>query len=290
MKKISLIIVAYRNGEVLKRNLECIRRYNDIGDDLEVIIVDNGSEENTIKGYIAETGIDNCIYINNSNQGYGAGNNLGVLLSEGEILGFINPDIYMFEPVLSRIYDRFMSDEKLATLGCKLYFEDMRPSRSFTFEYEDSLIKKWQNRSRNKRDDFHPDEMFTSGADLFIRKDLFYQAGKFDENYFMYYEEADLKNRLRRYDPDLKYVYDKDLGFIHLGGSEVFDDFRFRKLNESAIYYGKKWNLDYKKKIKYEYDSHKLKRFVYRLINKKKYQDVCCCIEAYEKYYPEYLK
>ena len=166
----------------------------------------------------------------------------------------------------------------------------MRPSYSFSYEYEDSLIKKLKNRIRNMRDDFHEDEMFTSGADLFIRKDLFYEVGKFDEQYFMYYEEADLKRRIKKYDKRLTPIYRNDLRLIDLGGSEEFSEFRFQKLNESALIFGKKWGLDYKKKIKYEYDSHILKKRFYRFVNRRKYDNVCRYVEAYEKYYPEYIK
>ena len=289
MKKISIIIVAYENGEVLKQSLESIRIYNNIGDDLQVIVVDNSPDGQKVKKYVDEAKTD-CTYLDNVNEGFGAGNNYGELFAEGEILGFINPDVILIEPVFKKIYNCFENDDKLATLGCKLYYGDMKPSYSFTFEYEDSLNKKLKNRIRNMKDDFHEEDMFTSGSNLFIRKDLFEKVGKFDENYFMYYEEADLKNRIRNYDPSLKYAYCKDLKLVHLGGSDKFDDFRFRKLNESAIYYGKKWNLDYKKKIKYEYDSHKLKKVFYRFVNKRKFNDVSKCLNAYERYYTELIK
>ena len=289
MIKISIIIVTYENGETLRKCLDSIYEFNDLGDDLQVIIIDNSPEGRKIGRFVTEAKQD-CIYLENDNRGFGAGNNFGESFAEGEILGFINPDVFLIEPIFNKIYQQFINDEKLATLGCKLYYADMKPSRSFTYEYEDSLLKKLKNRSRNKRDDFHEEDMFTSGCNLFIRKDLFEKVGRFDENYFMYYEEADLKNRIRNYDPDLKYAYCNDLKLIHLGGSESFSDFRFQKLNDSAIYYGKKWNLDYKKKIKYEYDSHKLKKIFYRFVNRKKYDDVSDILKAYEKYYPELIR
>ena len=39
--KISVIIVAYINSDVLVKTLKSIEKYNDIGTNLEVIIVDN---------------------------------------------------------------------------------------------------------------------------------------------------------------------------------------------------------------------------------------------------------
>ena len=289
MKKMSVIIVAYENGDVLKRNLNLIHKYNDLNDDLQVIVVDNSPDDRKVKKFVEEADCD-CLYIANENKGYGAANNTGADLAEGKILGFINPDVYLIEPIFQKICDYFDKNINTATLGCKLYYGNMKPSYSFTFEYEDSLLKKLKNRIRNLRDDYHEEDMFTSGSNLFIKKELFDKVGCFDENYFMYYEEADLKNRIRKYDPYLRFVYRKDLKLIHLGGSEAYSEFRFRNLNDSSIYYGKKWNLDYRKKIRYEYDSHKLKKVFYRFINRNRYENVSECVSAYERYYSEFLK
>ena len=39
---------------------------------------------------------------------------------------------------------------------------------------------------------------YISGADLFIRKDIFLKVGGFNEQYFMYNEDADLCHKLKR--------------------------------------------------------------------------------------------
>ena len=44
MKKFSVIIVTYNNIEITKNCLDSIIRYNDIGEDLEVIVSDNSSD------------------------------------------------------------------------------------------------------------------------------------------------------------------------------------------------------------------------------------------------------
>lgn len=52
--------------------------------------------------------------------------------------------------------------------------------------------------------------MYIAGADLFVRRDAFCEAGKFDENIFMYYEEPDLIRRLRKVKKDCKIVYEPE--------------------------------------------------------------------------------
>ena len=47
--KISVIIVAYKSGDILVKCLDSIAKYNDIEDELEVIVVDNSPEDERIE-------------------------------------------------------------------------------------------------------------------------------------------------------------------------------------------------------------------------------------------------
>ncbi len=100
MKKISAIIVAYKNGEILKDALDSIHCFNDIGDDLEVVVVDNGPQDGKIRAWVS--GSD--IYLETDNHGFGEGNNRGAEVASGEILAFLNPDICRVEPLFRDIY------------------------------------------------------------------------------------------------------------------------------------------------------------------------------------------
>ena len=77
-------------------------------------------------------------------------------------------------------------------MGGKLLFEDLKPGFSFYFDYKPSIIKKWSLKLWNRKDRYDEKNMYIAGADLFVRRDAFCEAGKFDENIFMYYEEPDL--------------------------------------------------------------------------------------------------
>ena len=113
--------------------------------------------------------------------------------------------------------------------------------------------------------------MYIAGADLFVRRDAFYEAGKFDENIFMYYEEPDLIRRLRKVRKDCKIVYEPGIRMIHLEKkSTPMSMNMIGHEMDSCIYYGKKYELDYKKKIRFEYRYYKLKRMVYKVLKNQK--------------------
>ena len=112
--------------------------------------------------------------------------------------------------------------------------------------------------------------MFISGANLFIRSEIFEEAGKFDENIFMYYEESDLTRRIKKCSKQ-EIKFDKNLKMIHLErkGSPVSPQMVNYEIN-SSIYYAKKHHLDYKKKLKFELRYLKIKIFIYQLLNKSR--------------------
>ncbi|MBQ0068073.1 MAG: hypothetical protein KBS60_07850 [Phascolarctobacterium sp.] len=62
-KKISVITVAYKNSKVVVDLLNSIAKYNDIGNELEVIIVDNSPEDARIEEVIKVADYKSYIYI-----------------------------------------------------------------------------------------------------------------------------------------------------------------------------------------------------------------------------------
>ncbi|MFM7373510.1 MAG: glycosyltransferase family 2 protein, partial [Sphaerospermopsis kisseleviana] len=57
------------------------------------------------------------------------------------------------------------------------------------------------------------------GAALFIRADLFHSLGGFDENFFMYFEESDLCQRVKN--KGYKILYTPQVSLIHIRGHSV---------------------------------------------------------------------
>ena len=99
--KISVIIVAYKSGDILVKCLDSIAKYNDIEDELEVIVVDNSPEDERIERDLAKSQYKNYRYIPSDNRGFGAGNNQSRYINRGNPC-ILNPDIILIEPILKK--------------------------------------------------------------------------------------------------------------------------------------------------------------------------------------------
>lgn len=269
--KISVIIVAYKSGDILVSCLDSIEEYNDLGDELEVIVVDNSPADARVDGALLKSKYQNYRYIPADNRGFGAGNNIGAKNAKGEVLAFLNPDIILIQPVFKGIYETFVQNHKLAFLGGKLLCENLAPGFSFYFDYKPSVVKKWSLKLWNRLNRFDSEQMYIAGADMFVRKKVFEQIGMFDENIFMYYEEPDISRRIRKCFPDSEIRFCPEFKMIHLEKKSTPSSLAMigHEMN-SCIYYGKKYSLDYQKKIRFEYRYYKLKRLIYQLLRNEK--------------------
>ncbi len=278
--KISVIIVAYKNWKVLNDCLNSINKYNDIGSELEVIVVDNSPENERVKKHL-ETKLQYS-YITNDNTGFGAGNNRGEEVATGDILAFLNPDTILIEPIFGQIIELFEKKENLAMCGIRLLNAEKKINSSFKYDYRSDVLSKQLNKIRNTFGIFNEKTMYIEGANIFIRHQIFISAGKFDENIFMYYEEGDLKRRVLQTFPNCHIEFVPSLHLIHLeNGSTPNSEFAINTEITSCIYYGKKYSLNYKKKLQNELSYLKLKNFVYRVLKKNnQYQE---SIEVYTK-------
>ena len=272
MKKFSVIIVSYNNIQLLRDCLNSLKKFNDIGNDLEIIVSDNSPNFELYNAISRE--YEDIKIIKNENKGYGYGNNRGYDISEGEYLLFLNPDTVLIEPIFQFAIERFEKDKNLALFGVKLISPDMRDNESFflmdSYGIKASVSHKFHKAFGNYKDN----RMFISGADLFVRRQSFEEAGRFDENIFMYKEEPDLIKRIKLYTKAKKTAYFKDKKLIHLeGGTEDLGSEKAlimaERLMDTDIYYCKKWNYDLNKLLKARIRLAGMKKLIYTLLFKK---------------------
>lgn len=288
--KISVIIVAYRNGKILKKSLDTLSQFNELASELEVIVVDNSPENERILFSIKDSSFRGFMYIPAENSGFGAGNNIGAQASSGEILCFMNPDIIYIEPIFGKVYQKFQDNPNLMLFGGKLLNEDLSPGFSFYYSYSHRLRERIGDKIQNKRDHFIPEKMFTSGANLFVRRDAFFSAGMFDENIFMYCEEMDLIRRIEQTIPGTKHEYFPDIRMVHLERQSTPKGISsFKREMESSVYYGKKYGLDYARKIRFEYRYLKMKCFGYKVLRREGIQNIKDSIAYLKEEYGDLL-
>lgn len=229
MKQLSIIIVSYENKAVLFDCLDSIRTYNDIGESLEIIVVEQSRSEEIF--HEIESSYPEIIAIRNKNEGFGSGNNAGANKASGELLLFLNPDTILVEPVLKRALEIFHANKNLGMFGFRLLDKDGDYNKSFHFRKPYGIMRAIAWRVCNRLDIYMPKSMYIAGADMFVPKTVFCQIGGFDKEMFMYFEETYLCNRLNELGYETAFFPDRQI--IHLEGQSSASINTFKKQLDS---------------------------------------------------------
>lgn len=259
-RRISVIIVSYNNQDVIEDCLCSLWDQNDIGEDLEVIVVEQ-SDTDQIYQALTEKFPDFTI-LRAENRGFGAGNNTGAEKATGDILFFLNPDTVLVEPVFGFVREQFQKDATLGLAGLHLTGKNGE-NISYNMLFPYGLKPRLTHVLCRKMDRFLSKKMYIEGADLIFRREAFEKAGKFDEAIFMYGEEADLCHRLHRTGYSVRYFPDKKIR--HLQGSCTPDRYPkvFGKQLQSFLYICRKNGFDGPKWLRREL---RYQKFIYRIM------------------------
>jgi len=244
MKKLSVIIVTYNSEKDIFDCLEAVFKHNDIGDELEVILVDNASAGfSDMKLKINEKyGNSVDVIYNSTNGGYGQGNNIGIKHSSADKFLIMNPDVRIVMPMFMKIVET-LDDEHNAMCGFRSMENENQRNNSFFYTHTTSAFRKVIFWRKLLSDDYQYNRMFLSGACFAMRKDVFMKIGMFDENIFLYCEENDIHHRLLRVFPQKRIVFLKDLKYIHSTEKDRNKDKEYINSMKSVIYFYEKNGL-----------------------------------------------
>ncbi len=247
--RLSVIIVTYNSVGLLKDCLDSIFTHNDIGERLEVLIVDNKSQDlEQLKSLLSSTYKSVRLIENTTNGGYGQGNNVGIRNATGDVILIMNPDARCKETIFKKALNQ-LDNSGCVLLGMKQWDEDLCEGESFRFDSPYSFFLKdlITLKIANKFDWFNPNRMYISGSCFFIKKEKFEEIGLFDENIFMYYEECDIKRRIVAKFGKNAIQYNKHMNYIHAHPKRKFNAKSYIRLLDSMKYFSAKYGLDLEK-------------------------------------------
>ncbi len=241
MINVSVIIVAYNSESVIFDCLSSINKNNDIGERLEVIVVDNSPTASLGESLMTRYGSLYKYIHNPKNGGFGQGNNIGAMASKGEVLLFLNPDTILISGVFRELYSAV---EKGAVIGgFRLVDPVLKDNDTIGLlpEFNWLTVPRWMLNLLVIKFKVLTKCVFPWGAALFVKKDEFIRAGMFDENIFLCNEEPDLIHRFGGVKVEII-----NTPIIHLEGhTTVVHDYRFREYLKSTKYYFEKHGLNF---------------------------------------------
>ena len=264
MIDVTIIIVNYNTYELLKDCLNSILK-NSEGIKYEIIVSDNGSSDNSVEKLRQE--YPSVIVLDNKqNLGFGKANNRALEISNGKYIFYLNSDTLLCNNAIKYFYDYMEShkNENIGALGANLMDIDKRVIHSYgrfpSFLFLSKIIirdiisqsiklllhlvhleKEHLIKISQKKESYFGNVDYITGADLFVRNDI---NAKFDERFFLYYEETDLQKQMEL--KGLNRIIIDGPQIIHLeGGSNKTGIRRFSSFGNltsyiSMVYYCKK--------------------------------------------------
>ena len=202
---VSIITVNYNGKEYLADLFGSLLKLNYPLDKLELILVDNGSIDDSIK-FVIETFPQVRILKNDLNN-YCTSNNLGIKSAKGEFIALINNDLRFDKDWLIELIKVIAQNEKIGMVSGKILFPDGKLQGTGHLELPNFY---WLDRGFGEEDKGQYDESdevpSISHCAVLYRKRCLDEAGLLDEDFNMFMEDVDMSVRAREKGWRLKYA------------------------------------------------------------------------------------
>jgi GT2 family glycosyltransferase len=196
---ISVILVTWNSGKYISRCLKCLAEQT--CQDFEVVLVDNGSTDGSLdKLESGWPGLTLRIEKLNGNRGFAFANNLGARLAKGTWLALLNSDAFPAPEWLEKLLQASVHYPEYSFFASRQLQANMPQLLDGTGDAYHISGLAWRRFASwpSARFGLEPEEVFgpCAAAALYSRQ-VFLQAGGFDEDFFSYHEDVDLAFRLR---------------------------------------------------------------------------------------------
>ena len=225
---ISFIVVNYFTNELIYDLIHSINQNNNEVH-FEIVVVDNTTDEK----FRFKSQFDKMkIYYTGKNVGFGSACNIGAKLATHENLVFMNPDtLFIHNESIQNLYKFFQAFPWNTIFGGRILNRDNKPVYN-TFKFSNFIHIYFQNTFRRvfgmslplltnidsacKKN--HVTEVdWISGAFMCINKEFFLKLGGFNQDLFMYEEDAELCYRAKL--SNGKVVFTPTIKIVHYGSA-----------------------------------------------------------------------
>ena len=223
--KLAIVILNWNGKKLLEKFLPSVVKHSVEAD---IYVADNASTDTSVK-FINEHYPEVKIVQNKVNGGYAKGYNDALQHIDADIYCLLNSDVEVTKNWLVPIISEFRNSTNTAVVQPKI----LDYKKQTHFEYAGAAgghIDKYgypfcrgrifTTLEEDKGQYNDTSEIFwASGACLFIRKIVFEEAGKLDEDFFAHQEEIDLCWRIKNLGYSIKCVGNSEV--FHLGGATL---------------------------------------------------------------------
>lgn len=225
---VSIIIVNYNGKKYLEKCFESLMKIN--YKNYEVILVDNNSTDDSIE-FVKNTYPSVMIIKLDKNYGFAEPNNIGAKNAKGDFLAFLNNDTIVNPDFIAEMVKVLEQDSKIAI--CQSLLLKLNGDVDSSGDFVDILGRAYSSKDKvtNVRK-----ILSARGASMMVRKNLFWDLGGFDKNFFASFEDVDLGWRAWIW--GYKVVLVPDSIVFHTGGQTVqnqFSKIRFHGVKNTLV-------------------------------------------------------
>ncbi len=252
--RLSIIIVNFETPFHTIQCLDSIER-NRPGFPFEIILIDNGSKDGSLDEIRSRFPEVTCIETG-ENLGFARANNLGINNSRGKYVLLLNSDTKILDNALDRLVQDLEADESTGAVGPRQL--DGRGKLQLSWGSFPTFIAEIFRKVLHHRlslNDFRIRDYletkfagknevgWVSGSCLMARREALFEAGLLDPHFFMYFEDIDLCERIRRTGREIH--FNSDVTIVHYGGVSakknilnVLVEYRHSQIYFTKKYYG----------------------------------------------------
>jgi len=197
--KVSIITVNFNQPKVTEELLATIPALKG----LEIIVVDNGSEPDVSPQLQAKYPLVKFIR-SEKNMGFAGGNNLGIKQAGGDYLFLVNNDTEFTPGLVDKLVEVLDAHPEVGMISPKIkYFYNQgmiqyagyTPLNYYTGRNSCVGLREIDN---GQYDHITAPTAYCHGAAMMVRKTAIEKAGMMNENFFLYYEELDWGEHIKR--------------------------------------------------------------------------------------------
>jgi GT2 family glycosyltransferase len=194
--KVFVVILNYNGREFIRQCLAGVFGLN--YPNFEVVVVDNNSEDGSLEE--AKKFFSRAHFIKNEeNIGFSAGNNAGIRFALEHMADWVmllNQDTVVEKNMLEKLIETGQNDPHLGAISPLV----LRGDTSKVW-FSGGKIDWWRMKTIHEREsiksiNYRSD--FICGCSMMVRKEVFAKIGLLDEDFFLYWEDADFSVRAKK--------------------------------------------------------------------------------------------
>ena len=239
---VSIIIPTKNNQKILHRCITSLED-NTTYKNWEIIIIDNNSTEKLSKLYYESLPYKIISY--NEPFNFSKMNNLAVKHAKGDLLLFLNDDIKIINPNSLEEMVSLCCQKDVGAVGAKLVYSDNTIQHAGAAFLKSGAGFHPFQRINEKKGGYHDimnvvrECSAVTGACLLVKKEIFERVNQFDENFDLYYGDADLC--LKIIESGYHVLYTPYAKLLHEGSYSIRKSSDFHFAIENHHHFIEKW-------------------------------------------------